>query len=400
ALALMSIHIPTDLPLRLFDLRMDWRIFGFSFFAAAMTGIIAGLVPALQTSRTNLADTLKSGGRSGASEGHHHFRNGLVVAQVAVSLLLLACAGCFIRSLQNSAHVDMGFRVDHTLMLNVDLGLQAYTEERGQQFYKQLRDRVKALPGVRDAAISSYIPMGYDASLVNVFPEGQIINEKSNTETAFYDLVDSHYFRTVGLPVIQGREFTEADTGTSPKVAIVNETFAKKIWPGQDPLGKTFRTDKTGQPIQVVGLTHTGKYMFLYESPQLYVYFPMAQRYASGATLFVHSVDDPGKLASSVREQINQLDGTLPVFGINTMDAHVRYGKPLLPARLGALLVGAFGLLGLILASVGVYGVVSYSVSQRTQEIGIRTALGAQRVHVLGMVLREGMSMALIGTVV
>ena len=347
AMALMAIRIPTDLPLRLFDLRMDWRIFGFSFLAATLTGVVAGLVPAIQASRTDLAETLKAGGRSGASEGHHRFRNGLVVAQVAVSLLLLACAGFFIRSLQNSAHVDMGFRVDHTLMLNVDLGLQAYTEERGQQFYKQLRERVKTLPGVRDAAISSYIPMGYDASLVNLFPEGQVVNEKSNTETAFYDLVDSQYFRTAGVPVIQGREFTEADTGTSPKVAIVNETFAKKIWPGQDPVGKTFRTDKTGQLIQVVGLTHTGKYMFLYESPQLYVYFPMAQRYASGATLFVHSVNDPGQLVSAVREQISQLDGSLPVFGIITMDDHVRFGKPLLPARLGAMLVGAFGLLGL-----------------------------------------------------
>jgi predicted permease len=398
AMALMSIHIPTDLPLRLFDLRMDWRIFGFSFFAAAMTGIIAGLVPAVQASRTDLADTLKAGGRSGESEGHHRFRNALVVAQVAVSLLLLACAGFFIRSLQNSAHVDMGFRVDHTLMLNVDLGLQGYSEERGQQFYKQLTERVKALPRVRNASVASYIPMGYDASLVNIYPDGQVVDEKSKTETAFCDLVGSQYFRTAGVPVIQGREFSEADTGTSPKVAIVNETFAKKIWPGQDPVGKIFRTDKNGPPIQVVGLTHTGKYLFLYESPQLYVYFPMAQRYSSGATLFVYAADDPGQLASSVREQISQLDASLPVFAVTTMDAHVRYGKPLLPARLGAMLVGAFGLLGLILASVGVYGVISYSVSQRTQEIGIRTALGAQRSNVLAMVLRQGMTMALIGT--
>jgi predicted permease len=398
ALALMSIHIPTDLPLRLFDLRMDWRIFGFSFFAAAMTGVVAGLVPAIQASRTDLADTLKAGGRSGASEGHHRFRNALVVAQVAVSLLLLACAGFFIRSLQNSAHVDMGFRVDHTLMLNVDLGLQGYTEQRGQQFYKQLTERVKALPGVRNAAVASYIPMGYDASLVNVFPEGRVIDEKSKTETAFYDIADSQYFRTAGVPVIEGREFTEADTASAPKVAIVNDTFAKKIWPGQDPLGKIFRTEKTGPPIQVVGLTRTGKYLFLYETPQLYVYFPVAQKYFSGATLFVYSAGDPGHLASAVREQIRQLDGSLPVYGVTTMDDHVHYGKPLLPARLGAMLVGAFGLLGLVLASVGVYGVISYSVSQRTQEIGIRTALGAQRSNVLAMVLRQGMSMALIGT--
>jgi predicted permease len=278
--------------------------------------------------------------------------------------------------------------------------LQGYKEERGQQFYKQLSERVKAIPGVRNAAVASYVPMGYDTSIVNIFPDGQSIDEKTKTETAFDDRVQPGYFRAAGVPVIQGREFTEADQGTSPKVAIVNETFAKRIWPGQDAIGKIFRTEKTGPPIQVVGLTHTGKYLFLYESPQSYVYFPMAQRYASGATLFVYSVDDPGQLTSSVREQISQIDASLPVFGITTMDAHVQYGKPLLPARLGAMLVGAFGLLGLILASVGVYGVVSYSVSQRTQEIGIRTALGAQRSNVLAMVLKQGMSMALIGTAV
>ena len=399
AMGLTSIQVPSDIPLRLFDLRMDWRIFGFAFFAALGTGMVAGLVPSLQASRTDLADVLKAGGRSGGgSAGHHRFRNALVVAQVAVSLLLLACAGFFIRSLQNSAHVDMGFRVDHTLMMNVDLGLQNYSEERGQQFYKQITERVRSLPGVRDAAVGSYIPMGYNNSLINIFPEGQVIDDKSKTETAWNDMVQPSYFQAAGTPVIQGREFTEADSATAPKVAIVNELFAKKIWPGENPIGKSFRTERNGPPIQVVGLTKTGKYLFLYESPQLYVYFPLAQRYNSEATIFVHSQGDPQQFVGAVRDQIAQLDAGLPVYGVMTMDTHVQYGKPLLPARLGAMLVGAFGLLGLVLASVGVYGVVSYSVSQRTQEIGIRSALGAQRSHVLGMVLKQGMTMALIGT--
>jgi predicted permease len=399
AMALTSIHIPTDIPLRLFDLRMDWRIFGFTFFAALLTGVVAGLIPSLQASRTDLADTLKAGGRSGgSSSGHHRFRNALVVSQVAVSLLLLACASFFIRSLQNSAHVDMGFRVDHTLMMSVDLGLQGYSEERGQQFYKQLTERVRSLPGVRDAAVSAYIPMGYDNSGVNVFPDGQVIDDKSNTDVVFDNMVQPSYFRTAGVPVVKGREFTEADSAAAPLVAIINNTFAQKIWPGQDPIGKIFRTKKDGPPIQVVGLTRTGKYLFLYETPQLYVYFPIAQRYSSGANLFVHTEGEPQQLVSAVREQISQLDSSLPVFAVTTMDDHVRYGKPLLPARLGAMLVGAFGVLGLVLASVGVYGVVSYSVSQRTQEIGIRTALGAQRSNVLGIILRQGMSMAIIGT--
>jgi predicted permease len=213
-------------------------------------------------------------------------------------------------------------------------------------------------------------------------------------------MVQPSYFRTAGTPVIRGREFTDADSAATPKVAIINEAFAQKIWPGQDPIGKIFRTQKDGPPIQVVGLTRTGKYLFLYETPQLYAYFPLAQRYNSGANLFVYTQNDPQQLVSAVRDQISQLDANLPVFAVTTMDAHVQYGKPLLPARLGAMLVGAFGFLGLVLASVGVYGVVSYSVSQRTQEIGIRAALGAQRSNVLGLVLKQGMSMALIGTAV
>ena len=398
---LATIHIPTDIPLRLFDLRLDWRIFTFTFVAALLTGIVAGLVPALQASRTDLADTLKAGGRSGGgSAGHHRFRNALVVSQVAVSLLLLSCAGFFIRSLQNSAHVDMGFRVDHTLMMSVDLGLQGYSEERGQQFYKQLTERLRALPGVRDAAVAAYIPMGYDNSLINIFPEGQVIDDKSKTETAADNEVQPSYFRAAGTPVIQGREFTEGDTATSPKVAIVNEAFAKKIWPGENVIGKRFRTKKDEPDIEVVGVTRTGKYFFLYESPQPFVYFPVPQRYVSGANIFVYTQNDAQSMVSAVRDQIRQLDATLPVFGVTTMEAHVQYGKPLLPARLGAMLVGAFGILGLVLASVGVYGVVSYSVSQRTQEIGIRTAMGAQRGNVLQLILRQGMTMALIGSAI
>lgn len=400
ALALMSVRLPTDIPIKLFDLRMDWRIFIFTFLAALVTGMVAGLVPSLQASRTDLADTLKAGGRSGgASSGHHRFRNALVVAQVAVSLLLLACAGFFIRSLQNSAHVDMGFRVDHTLLMSMDVGLQGYSEERGQQFFKQLTERVRSMPGVRDAAIAAYIPMGNDNTLINIYLEGQPIDDKSEAISAFNDMVQPSYFRTAGTSVVQGREFNEADSAKAPYVAIINDTFAKTVWPGQDPIGKIFRTRKDGPGIQVVGLTRTGKYLFLYEKPQLYAYFPLAQNYNSGANLFVHTQDDPQQLLPAVREQIRELDAGLPLFNVTTMDQQVQYGKALFPARLGVMFVGTFGVLGLVLASVGVYGVVSYSVSQRTQEIGIRTALGAQRFHVLSMILKQGMGMALIGTV-
>ena len=179
---------------------------------------------------------------------------------------------------------------------------------------------------MRDAAFTAYIPMGYENETMNVYPEGQAIDNKSNAETSFEDAVQPGYFRSVGVHVIKGREFTEADSATAPKVAIVNETFANKIWPGQDPTGKIFRTEKDGPAIQVVGLTRTGKYTFLYETPQLFVYFPVAQRYVAAATLMVYSQDDPLRLVGPVRDQIQQLDGSLPVFDVNTMEAHVEYG--------------------------------------------------------------------------
>jgi predicted permease len=398
ALALMSVHVPTDIPLRLFDLRMDYRMFAFCFVVALLTGVVAGIIPAIKNSRTDLAETLKEGGRSGGSAAsHNRLRNILVVGQVAVSLLLLAGAGFFIRSFQNSAKADMGFRADHLLMASMDLRLQGYNEERGQRFYRQLRDRVKTRAGVRDAAVGAFIPMGYDGFAVTIFPQGQSTSDKAAVETVLSDPVQPDYFRAAGVPVIAGREFTDLDSASAPRVAIINEAFAKKIWPGQEPIGKTFQTERNKPEVQVVGMTRTGKYQFLYEPPFPFVYFPMAQSYHSSATLFVYSEGDPVALTETVREEVRQLDPAVPLYNLTTMETHVRYGKPLLPARLGAMLVGAFGLLGLALASIGVYGVISFSVSQRTQELGIRCALGAQPGRLISMVLRQGMSLSLMG---
>jgi MacB-like periplasmic core domain len=212
---------------------------------------------------------------------------------VAVSLLLLAGAGFFVRSFENSARTDMGFRVDHTLMASMDLRLQDYTEQRGQQFYEQLRDRVKARRGVRDAAISALIPMGYDTNIATVYTAEEAATEKGKGEIIFCNSVQPEYFRTLGVRVVRGREFTRADSSSAPRVAIVNDAFVKKIFPGQDPLGKTFQTERSGPEIQIVGVTGTGKYMFLYEPAQPFIYFPLPQKYQSSATLLVYSEGDP-----------------------------------------------------------------------------------------------------------
>jgi putative ABC transport system permease protein len=317
------------------------------------------------------------------------------VAQVSVSLLLLVGAGFFVRSFQRSAQVDMGFRVDHVLMGSVDL--QGYSKERGQQFYRELRERLKAHTGVRDAAISAFVPMGYENALINVYPQGRVSNDQSETESVMSDSVQPEFFRTLGVSVIRGRPFDASDTVVSPRVAIINEEFAHKIWPNQDPIGKTFQTERNGPLIQVIGMTPTGKYNFLYEPPFPYVYFPLVQRYTPAATIFIYTDGDAQRATTLLRQEVSRLDPTLPLYDVMAMESHVRYGKPLLPARLGAMLVGTFGLLGLVLASVGVYGVISYSVSQRTQELGIRSALGAGPRNLIALVIRQGMSLTLIG---
>ncbi len=395
---LAAIRLPSDIPIRLFEATIDWRIFGFNLSIALLTGILAGLLPAFQGSRADVNETLKEGGRSSTGAPvHHRLRSALVVSQVAVSLLILICAGLLIRSMKNAEKADLGFQTDHLLAMSFDVRLQGYDPSRGAQFYKQVIDRVKALPGVRSASLSLLIPMGYDAQFESVYPEGHAPIQKSEAEIAFSNNVDPGYFQTMRIPIVAGRTFTPNDNESSLQVAVINETMAQRFWPGQDPIGKRFQTSLNGPLTQVVGVTRPGKYLYLYEPPRSFFYVPLAQKYRTPITLELFTQGDPLNYVSAVRAQIHDLDPSLPVYDVKTMESHIMDGKAMLPARLAASIAGIFGLLGLALAVIGIYGVMSYSVSQRTHELGVRMALGARPWNLIRMVFRQGLSLTLTG---
>jgi predicted permease len=385
----------TDFALTL-DLRTDWRVVGFVLALAVLTGIAFGLVPAVHASRPDVVSTLKEdigGGRRRA-----WLRSALVVAQVALSFVLLIAAGLTVRSLQHAERLGPGFDANNAVSMSVDLGLQGYDEEKGQIFYRQLIERVRALPRVQAAGLIRSLPLGLEYSSTSVYPEGQPQPRAEEMPSAMYENVSPGYFPAMSISLVGGRDFAESDTAKSPRVVIVNETMAAKFWPGENPVGKHLYSGNTGKtPDEVVGVARNGKYFSLGEIPPLVIYYPLAQVYASNAALVVRTSDDPQAAISRVRSQVQELDPLLPVYEVKTLKEHMRLA--LFPLHAGAVAVGSFGLLAMILAAIGIYGVMAYTVDQRRQEIGIRMALGARASDVWKMVLKQGVIMTAIGMV-
>ena len=391
--------LPTGrIPTRL-DFGFDWRVFAYAMAAALFTGAIVGLWPAVRAGRTDVNTVLQSGGRSDtAGVSRHRLRSVLVVAQVAGSLVLLIVAGLFVRSLIRAQHAYLGFDADHVLNLTLDPREVGYDETRTMTFYHDLELRVRALPGVESASLAFSVPMGgvQDGSLIYV--EGQPPTPGQPPPVVIYNHVDEPYFDTMRIPLLHGRAFQESDNDKAPLVAVVNQAMAQQFWPRQDPIGKRFSLKSaTGPFVEVVGIAADGKYIFIGFDNKPYFFVPLAQSYTPYRTLQVRSSLPPESMIAQMQNEVRALDPNMPVTDVETMRQSLGGGNGYFVFQVGAILAAAMGFLGLTLAVVGVYGVVSFAASQRTHEIGIRMALGAGRRDILQLVLQQGLALVIAG---
>jgi predicted permease len=388
---------PVDVPLSV-NLRLDYRVLLFTAFVSLATGVLFGLVPSLQATKVDLLTALKDKSSFGGSR-RSRLTSGLIVAQVALSLVLLVCGGLMLRALERAQTMDIGYDPGNAVEAAFDLRLQGYDVDRGREFQRALLERVRSLPGVHHAGLVDLPPVDLHFSRTSVFVQGRLPERGGNAPRAMYSRVSPGYFRAMGTPIELGRDFGEQDDANAAQVAIVNETFARDFWPGEDPLGKRFRVGSAEAPeVEVVGLVRDGKYAGLNESPQPYVCRPLSQAYTGATSVIVRGDGEPRRLIAAIRGEVSRLDPQLPLASARPLVE--RMVMPLLPARLAASVLGGLGLAALALAAIGIYGVMSYAVSSRTHEIGVRMALGAGASHVMRLAVGDGMRLVLIGTLI
>ncbi len=377
-----------------FDTRPDATVFSFTAALTVITTILFGLTPTLQASRPDLVTALKeSAALIGRGRHRISLRHGLVVTQIALSMVALISAGLFVRSLREAYKANPGFDPDHVLLASFDPFLSGYDESRGREFYRHLVERVRALPGVPSATLARRLPLTLGGiAFANVTIDGYAPAPEEDMRLN-YDTVGPHYFQTMRIPLVQGRDFDERDHERAQPVVIINETMARRYWPKGGALGQ--RLKLTNGWLEIVAIAKDVKNRSLSEAPQPFLYLPLLQDYRSNMILVARTATNPEQAYHPVQTALAELDSAMPIFDVKTFEEHI--GVSLFLPRMAATLLSIFGLLALSLAALGLYGVMAYSVTQRTRELGIRISIGARRRDVLQLILGQVLTLAAIG---
>jgi len=398
ARALQSLCVPIDFPMFRMNFLFDWRVFAYGLAITMVAGLVVGLFPARRLWRADLNVMLHEGGRAlSSSSRRSRQRNVFLVVQVAGSTVLLVMAGLFVRMLETAQGMDLGFDPRHVLDLRLDVHQLGYDEARGKKLYAELLSRVSGLPGVAAATYAYSVPFGSGTLSAGVHLENETFRPGESAPQVFYNIVAPSYFRTLSVPILRGRAFTDTDTESAPRVAVISQQMAERLWPGQDAAGKRFRIGKDSRWLEVIGVARDARYVNPFLGRVPYFYLPVAQNYTPELALEIRTPLPPATLTHEVEREVHALEPSLAVTDVLTLEDQLQGANGFFLLRLGANSAAGLGILALILAVVGIYGMASYSTSRRTHEFGVRLALGALPADVRNLVLRQGLLLVGLG---